>query len=84
MQLWREQNTVLAADQRHFSFDAASQRFVQVHRRVESGESASGMTMLVFFIRRLLREQLLVPFPSAIRAYTCAKPPSTNNSVPVM
>ena len=75
---------VLAADERYFSFGAANQRFVQVHQRAKPGKSASGMTMLVFFIRRPLREQLLVPFPSAIRAYTCAKPPSTNNSVPVM
>jgi hypothetical protein len=29
----REQNEVLAADQRHFHVRAASQRFVQVHRR---------------------------------------------------
>jgi hypothetical protein len=42
----------LAADQRYFSFGAASQRFVQVHQRAKPGKSASGMTMLVFFIRR--------------------------------
>src|SRR5207248_497812 len=41
VQHWREQNKVLAADQRHFTFDAASQRFVLVHRRAESGKSAS-------------------------------------------
>jgi hypothetical protein len=52
VQHWREQNKVLAADQRHFSFHVASQRFVQLHRRAECGKSASGMTMLVFFIRR--------------------------------
>src|SRR5882724_712064 len=38
----REQNEVLAADQRHFSFGAASKRFVQVHRRAQPCEPASG------------------------------------------
>jgi hypothetical protein len=42
----------LPADQRYFSFGAASQRFVQVRQRAKPGKSASGITMLVFFIRR--------------------------------
>jgi hypothetical protein len=37
----REQNEVLPADQRHFDVLAASQRFIQVHRRAQAGESSS-------------------------------------------
>ena len=42
MQHRREENEVLATDQRYLNVVAAGQRFVQVHRRAQSGESASG------------------------------------------
>src|SRR5229473_4833986 len=41
VQHWREQNEVLAVDQDNFCIPAASQRFVQIHSRAQSGKSAA-------------------------------------------
>jgi hypothetical protein len=42
MQHRREQNEILATEQRHFHIRATGQSFVEVHRSVKSGKSATG------------------------------------------
>src|SRR6266403_6037239 len=69
VQHWREQNEILATDQHHFDLLVASQRFIQVHRCAQPGESASQNDDASLFHPY---QQLL--HSSAVNS-SCAKPP---------
>src|SRR6266403_255146 len=84
VQHWREQNEILATDQHHFDLLVASQRFIQVHRCAQPGESASQNDDASLFHSSSASANNWCRILSVLPACARAKPPSTSNSVSVM